>query len=178
MKNIKLLVVSLLACLCVSTSAYADNSNKFDMGILFDISAPSGVALGVEARLPYTPWMKLGVAATALTYPGIRGSVLLDPIRFPIAPIVEADFGHQFTMSAPVIQNSPTVSFNYFSGLGGIGLGSRDHFRFMLLAGMSYLDGYVGNVEKTFSLPTGFSIANPTFHGWAPSAKLGFNVLF
>ena len=111
------------------------------MGMTFDIASPSLLALGVEARLPHVPWMKPSVALTTITMVGLRGGVLLDPVRFVIAPVGALEVGRQFPMSAPGVKDSPTVSFNYFNALAGLGLGSRDAFRFLLMGGMTYLDG-------------------------------------
>ena len=107
------------------------NPNSFKLGMLFDLADPSGVALGLETRLPYLPWFKLGVAATGTLMVGVRGNLLIDPINFPIAPVANLDIGHQFPMSIPTVHNSPSVSFTYYDLQGGLGLGKRDGFRFL-----------------------------------------------
>jgi hypothetical protein len=155
------------------------NKVPFKVGMLFDISVPSGVALGLEARLPYVPWFKFGLAGTGTLAPGVRGNILFDPIKFPIGPVLNVDVGHQFAFGVPGLKNSPTLDFTYTDLQGGIGLGSRDGFRFLLMGGMSYLGGTANNFQGVITnAPAGLKLGDPTFTGWAPNAKLGFNLLF
>lgn len=156
------------------------NKVPFKVGMLFDISVPSGVALGLEARLPYVPWFKFGLAGTGTLAPGVRGNILFDPIKFPIGPVLNVDVGHQFAFGVPGLKNSPTLDFTYTDLQGGIGLGSRDGFRFLLMGGMSYIfNGSANNFQGVLTnAPVGLKLGDPTFTGWAPNAKLGFNLLF
>ena len=178
-----------LALTCVSVSAFADEvvvpateapptSVPFKVGMLFDLSVPSGIALGLEARLPHVPWFKLGLAGTGTLNGGIRGNLLIDPIKFPIAPVANIDIGHQFPFKIPSLTNSPSIDYTYYDLQGGIGLGNRDGFRFMLMVGMSYLDGTVANFQKLITNNPSLTVGDPVFHGWVPNAKLGFNLLF
>lgn len=169
---------AVLALACVSVSARADDATPFKVGMGFDLSAPSGAALGVEARLPHVPWFKLGVSGTYLLAPGVRTNVLIDPINFVIAPVANVDVGHQFTMKVPGISNSPSMDFNYLDLQGGAAIGKRDGARFLLMAGMSYLDGSVQHLDKSFTLPGGTTVGSPKFNGWVPNIKTGFELLF
>lgn len=160
---------------------YTDTGHKpvpFKLGMEFDISAPSGVALGVMARLPKLPWFKLGLAATGTLAPGVRGNLLIDPIKFPIAPVANIDVGHQFGFKVPSVDNSPKIAFTYCDLQGGLGLGSRDGFRFMLMAGFSYLAGTAYNFQGLVPATKGLTVMDPHFTGWIPNAKLGFSYLF
>jgi hypothetical protein len=159
----------------------AEKTNKYPLkgGLVFDLSLPSGVALGGEVRLPYLPYFKVGAAMTYTLAPGLRANILLDPIKFPVAPIANFDLGHQFGFSLPSLKNSPTVDFTYEDIQGGIGFGNRDGFRFMILGGMTHLSGTAHNFQGVITnSPAGLTIADPQFSGWIPSAKLGFNWLF
>src|SRR5258708_29954577 len=77
------------------------NPYHFKLGMSLDASVPSGAALGLQARLPYIPWFKIGLAGTYTLAPGIRGNILIDPISFPIAPVANVDVGHQFPITVP-----------------------------------------------------------------------------
>ena len=155
------------------------SSDSFKLGGALNIEVPSGVALGINARLPYLPWFKLSVSATYLLAPGLQGSVLVDPIQFPIAPVLDMDFGHQFQFTIPTLNNSPKIDFDYVNLGGGIALGSRDGFRFLILGGMAHLSGTAHDFQK--ALPTsvdGLTVSDPTFSGWIPTVKLGGEFLF
>jgi hypothetical protein len=155
------------------------NKDPFKIGMLFDISVPSGLALGVEARAPHVPWFKLGFAVTETLSPGYRFNLLIDPIKFGIAPVGNIELGHQTQFSIPGVDNSPKINFTYYDLQGGIGLGSRDGFRFLLLTGMSHLAGAAHNFQGLVGDPvSGLTINDPTFSGWIPSAKIGINYLF
>jgi hypothetical protein len=155
------------------------NPYPFKLGISFDISAPSGVALGIEARAPHVPWFKLGFDVTTTLAPGYRFNLLIDPIKFGIAPVGNIELGHQTEFTIPGVDNSPKVDFTYCDLQAGIGLGSRDGFRFLILAGGSHLNGTAHNFQGVVGQPVdGLTIGDPRFNGWIPSAKLGFNYLF
>jgi hypothetical protein len=156
----------------------APSRYPFKVGFLFDLSVPSGAALGLQARLPEVPWFKLGLAGTYTLAPGIRGSLLIDPIRFPVAPVANIDYGHQFQFAVPGVSGKPGADFDYVDLQAGLAFGGRDSARFMLLAGESYLNGTVRNVQGAIKDSNGLTFANPLFHGWVPDAKLGFEFLF
>lgn len=149
------------------------------LGMQFDIGLPSGVALGVVGRVPQVPWFKLGLAATGTLMPGIRGNVMFDPIKFGVAPVANIDLGHQFPFAIPGVKNSPDIGFSYVDLNAGLAFGNRDKFRFLLLSGYSYLFGSASNFQALItSAPKGLTLANPTFTGWIPNLKLGFEWLF
>jgi hypothetical protein len=165
----------------VQSAPISDAGNEsvpFKLGMLFDVSVPSGGALGIEARLPHVPWFKVGLAGTYTLAPGIRGNILFDPIKFPVAPLLNVDVGHQFPFTVPSVSNSPSIDFTYCDLQGGIGFGSRDGFRFMLMGGMSYLYGGAHGFQGLLTQVNGLTVADPTFNGWVPNVKLGFSLLF
>jgi len=149
----------------------------FALGPTFDLGIVSGAALGLQLRLPSLPWVKVNGAVTYTLSPGIRAGIVLDPIAFPIAPVVTADIGRQFPFTVPV-SGKPGADFNYEDVMGGLAFGSRDSARFMLLAGESYLSGSVTNVQGAIKSSDGLTFNNPTFSGWIPSARIAFNFLF
>src|ERR1700722_10821786 len=101
------------ATMCVSVSAMADDApafnsdNHFRLGMSADLGIPSGATLGIQVRLPYVPWTKIGVAGTYLLAPGGRGNILIDPIKFVIAPVAIFDLGYQSSFAVPGMSNSP-----------------------------------------------------------------------
>jgi hypothetical protein len=144
------------------------------LGMQFDVSAPSGLALGIDGRLPYVPWLKLGVAGTMTLAPGVRGSLLVDPIPFAISPVANFDVGYQ----SPITVKQVSGSFTYEDLQCGLAFGSRGGFRFLMLAGMSHLSGDVSGLQHVITASDGVSYSNPHFDGWIPSAKVGFVALF
>lgn len=181
---------TLAATMFMSAAALADTTSTpyhpdvqapapvpFKVGMSVDLSVPSGAAVGVQVRLPSVPWFKLGVAGTYTLAPGLRGNILIDPIKFPVAPVANVDFGHQFGFTLPGVNNSPTVDFDYVDLQGGLAFGSRDGFRFMLLGGMSYLNGTANHFQGVVS-SGGLTVADPHFSGWIPDAKIGVEWLF
>jgi hypothetical protein len=196
----KLLVsVMSAAMLAVSGVAYADDSAypnnyspneyhpdvnarapehvPFKLGLDWDIGIPSGMALGLETRLPHLPWFKLGLDATYTLAPGIRGNLLIDPIKFPVVPVLNLDVGRQFPFTVPV-NGRPGGDFDYVDFQAGLAFGSRDGARLLLLAGESYISGSSHNIQAVFGDSNGLTIANPTFKGFIPDAKLGVEFLF
>jgi hypothetical protein len=176
----RLFIAGLLGSIAfASHSASAQEAPRYKfIGMQFDIATPSGVALGIEGRLPYVPWFKLGIAGTYLLSPGVRGNLLIDPIRFPVVPVIDLDVGYQSPFTVPGVNNSPSGSFVYEDVRGGLAFGSRSGARFLLLAGMTHLSGSVSNLQSSITASPGVSFGNPHFDGFVPSVKLGFEVLF
>lgn len=156
---------------------YRPSSNSLKLGMVMDMSAPSGMALGLQTRLPYLPWFKWSFAGTYTLAPGLRGGVLFDPIQFPVVPVLNVETGHQYPITIPV-SGRPNVDFNYTDLEGGLAFGSRDHTRFVILAGMSYINGAINNVQGVLPSVSGLTIGDANFHGWVPCAKMGAEFLF
>jgi hypothetical protein len=174
-------VSTLFAAVSVAGISFASDTDYFKVGMNIDLSMPSGAAIGLDARLPHVPWFKLGLSATATLAPGIRGNVLIDPINFPIAPVANIDIGHQFGFTVPTVNNSPTVNFDYIDLQGGLGIGSRDGFRLLLMVGMTHMDVAINNFQGVVSsnaVGQNLTVADPSVTGWVPSAKLGCYWLF
>jgi hypothetical protein len=172
--------LSLVAALSVPAMASAreDNPDQLRLGPTFDLATPSGVALGAVAELPYMHFLKWDISATYLLSPGVKGGVVVDPIRFPIAPVLDLDLGYQPSFTVPGVASSPSASFSYEDVRGGLSLGNRDKVRFFILVGETHFDGNASNLQGTFTLPSGVSISDAHFSGWVPSVKLSLTVLF
>lgn len=172
--------LSMVAALSIPTMASAreDYPEQLRLGPSFDFGTPSGVGLGVAAELPYMHFLKWDVSATYLLSPGVKGGVLVDPIRFPVAPVLDLDVGYQSSFTVPKMSDSPSASFSYEDIRAGLAFGRRDHVRLFLLGGETHVDGNVSNLTGTFTLPAGVQVAGAHFSGWVPSVKLGLSVLF
>jgi hypothetical protein len=168
------------ALLCSSVARADDNS--FKVGGQVDISLPDGVAVGPQVRLPYLPWFKLGAEFTYTLAWGARGSLLIDPIKFPVAPVAEATVGYQSPFTIPGLDNSPSISYSYQDLNVGLGFGKRDGFRFLLLSGMSHINGQAANFQQLVNAHTttvnGLTIGSPRFDVWVPDFRLGGEWLF
>lgn len=148
------------------------------LGASFDFGLPSGVALGVVGRVPEVPWFKLGLSATGALSPGVRGSVLFDPIHFGIAPVAGVALGHAFDFKVPGVSNSPSVEYSYANLNAGLAFGNRDGFRFLVLSGASYWFGDASNFQALIGKSAnGLVIGNPSFHAWTPNLLIGFQWL-
>jgi hypothetical protein len=179
MKNI-FTALSMVAALSIPAMASAreDSPDQLRLGPTFDLATPSGAALGAVAELPYMHFIKWNVSATYLLSPGVKGGVMVDPIRFPVAPVLDLDLGYQPSFTVPGVASSPSASFSYQDVRAGIALGRRDFVRFFILVGETHFDGSASNLQGTFTLPSGVSISDAHFSGWIPSIKLGLTILF
>ena len=180
-----------IADLCVSGAAMADDNNhpyrpevvasnpadSFRVGAAVGLGTPYGGSIGVNFRLPYLPWFKIAGSGTFNLAPGIMGSLLVDPIKFPIAPVANFDAGWQSQITIPT-SGRPTIEWTYENIMGGLAFGGRDSARFLLLAGMTHIDGSAWNIQASLPTISGLSLANPKFNGWLPAAKLGLELLF
>jgi hypothetical protein len=86
--------------------------------------------------------------------------------------------GHQFPFTVPGVDGKPGGQFDYVDFMGGLAFGGRDSARVLLLVGESYISGSTHNIQDVFANSSSITIGNPTFKGWTPSAKLGFEFLF
>jgi len=118
-------------------------------GVQLAVGAPDGAVLSFV----YSPWYWLlldaGFAYTLA--PGFVLGVEFRPIDFFVSPIIRGEYGYYFTgntatqikkwvglpeASWPLIGDA---SYNWFSGLVGIALGSRRGFTATLEGGIGYL---------------------------------------
>jgi hypothetical protein len=169
------ILIAALVAATVSSTALADENHY--IGFQADVGAPDGANIGIVAH-PGIQWLRV-VASGSYNYlsPGLRGEITLDPIKFPVALTLTADAGYFFPGSVPHLNNSPSLAYSYYNLQPGLEFGRRNRWRFFLRGGYSLIDAKLTNViinnDKTFI----FSGADAQLHG-APSAKLGFCVLF
>jgi hypothetical protein len=137
-------------------------------GLALTVGAPDGAVLSFT----YSPWY-WAMADVGFAYTLAPGFVLgleYRPIDFIVSPIVRGEYGYYFSGQTadqikkwagvpeaqwPLIGNA---SYNWFSGLVGIAIGSRRGFTASIEGGIGYLQlnakggtGSVGNVEVTTS---------------------------
>jgi hypothetical protein len=163
-----------------AADAMPNHNNSFRVGGAVSLATPYGFGLGVNFRLPYMPWLKVAGSGTFNLAPGLMASALIDPIRFPIAPVINLDAGWQSSIKVPGFSNPPTLEWTYENIFGGLALGGSksDSTRVLLLAGMTHIDGSASNVQGVLPKEGNISLANPTFNGWLPGAKLEVEWLF
>ncbi len=137
-------------------------------GLALTVGAPDGAVLSFT----YSPWYWV-MADVGFAYTLAPGFVLgleFRPIDFVVSPIVRGEYGYYFSGQTadqikkwagvpeaqwPLIGNA---SYDWFSGLIGIAIGSRRGFTASLEGGIGYLQlnakggtGSVGNVVVTTS---------------------------
>jgi hypothetical protein len=146
----------------------------FGMGL--DVGVPDGAALTFLVR-PYLSWLRVGGAVTHNGIaPGVRGSVTIDPIAFPLAPTLTVEGGHYWEGNLPIVKDSRTVGYDYANFHLGLEVGNRETFRFFLRGGASWVDVSSGPGAP---VTTGATMGIASYSGWlAPSAKLGFAAYF
>jgi hypothetical protein len=170
-----LFIVALVAASAVSIPALADEQHY--LGLQFDAGAPDGANLGIVAH-PYIQWLRVGVSGSYnYLSPGIRGEITLDPIQFPVALTLTGDAGYFWPGSVPHLNNSPSFSYSYFNLQPGLEFGRRNRWRLFLRGGISFIDAKVSHIVINNDPTFLFSDAGAKVVA-APSAKLGFCVLF
>jgi hypothetical protein len=148
--------------------AVAAEEDYPQFGLALTVGAPDGAVLSFT----YSPWYWV-MADVGFAYTLAPGFVLgleFRPIDFIVSPIVRGEYGYYFSGQTadqikkwagvpeaqwPLIGNA---SYNWFSGLVGIAIGSRRGFTASLEGGIGYLQlnakggtGSVGNVVVTTS---------------------------
>jgi len=175
----------IIAGMIVSSSALAADKTEPRhrwVGMQMDVGVPDGAALGLVLRpIPFHKydWLHVGVSGTYnVLAPGIRVGATFDPIKFPVAPTLTAEYGHAFEGKVPGVDKSPGVSYDYTNLHLGLEFGNRDTFRFFLRGGVSYLNVNTSGFQETMSNKD-VAIGNPSFTARvAPTAKLGFSLYF
>jgi hypothetical protein len=161
-----------------AADAKSDPVDHFRVGMTVDASFPAGLAVGIQERLPYLPSFKISESFTYTLAPGARLRLLVDPIKFGIAPVLNADIGWQSQFNIPGFHNPPAIEWTYETLGGGLALGNRDGFRFLLLVGMTHFNGTVSHIDGVLPTTNGIVISNPTINAWTPSGGLGVEWLF
>ena len=168
-----------MASILISSTSFADDK-KFKVGMQMDVGAPDGANVGVSVK-PYFNWLRLNMSVghNALAF-GYRGSITLDPFKFPIGLTLTGDVGHYTDGQIPGVSNSPTIGYNYFNLQPGLEIGKRDSWRIFLRGGVSWIDLHANNIKQFANvsdnnLYVGDPNANVRFF---PTAKFGFFTYF
>ena len=178
----KFIFCSIIAAfVAVNSIASADEpAQKVNhVGAQLDFGAPDGAAFGVQIK-PKWYWLATGLSATYNGFaPGIRGSLKLDPIKFPIRLTMTGELGHSFEADLSAIDgNIPKFSYTYANFHPGIELGSNNGFSFFIHMGPTWIDVRTTDFAAKLNTP-GLTVDNPHGSAWVfPSAKFGFVYLF
>jgi hypothetical protein len=156
-------------------------------GLSLTLGAPDGAVLAFI----YSPfyWMAADVGFAYTLAPGFVIGLEFQPIDFVVFPIVRGEYGYYFAgNTATYIKNWTNVpdaaqpligdaSYNWWSGLLGIGIGSRRGFSFKLEAGLTWLSlnvkGGTGTVNNVVVTTEPYR-----FQAFAPTARLSFQYFF
>ena len=178
-----LLCSALIAVLIsISTIAAADDvvpPKVRHVGLQLDFGAPDGAAFGVVIK-PKPYWLATGLSATYNGFaPGVRGSVKLDPIKFPIRLTMTAELGHSFEADLSRISaDIPKFSYTYVNFHPGVEVGNNNGFSFFIHAGPTWIDVRTNGINSVLNTP-GLTVSDPHGSAWLfPSAKFGFVYLF
>ena len=151
------------------------------------LGAPDGAVLSLVWSPLY--WLAVDAGFAYTLAPGLVVGLEFTPVDFVVFPVIRGEYGYYFAgNTATYIKNWTNVpaaaqpligdaSYNWWSGLVGIGIGSRRGFSFKLEAGLTWLSlnvkggtGTVNNVVVT---------TDPyRFQAFAPTARLVFQYFF
>lgn len=156
-------------------------------GLRLALGAPDGAVLSFV----YSPlyWLLLDAGFAYTLAPGFVLGLEFRPIDFFVSPIVRGEYGYYFAgntanqikkwvdlpeASWPLIGDA---SYNWWSGLVGIALGSRRGFTFTLEGGIGYLSL---NVKGGTATSGGTSITTEPYKvtAFTPVARISFLYFF
>lgn len=156
-------------------------------GLQLAVGAPDGAVLSFT----YSPlyWLLLDAGFAYTLAPGFVLGVEFRPIDFVVFPLVRGEYGYYFTgntadqikkwvglpeASWPLIGDA---SYNWFSGLVGIGFGSRRGFSAALEGGIGYLSL---NVKGGTATSGGSTITTDPYKvtAFMPVARISFLYFF
>jgi len=156
-------------------------------GLALTVGAPDGAVLSFT----YSPlyWLLIDAGFAYTLAPGMVFGLEFRPIDFFVAPIIRGEYGYYFAgdtanqikkwvglpeASWPLIGDA---SYNWFSGLVGIALGSRRGFTAALEGGIGYLSL---NVKGGTATSGGTTITTEPYKvtAFTPVARLSFLYFF
>lgn len=113
------------------------------IGLHADLGLPDGGGIGPVVR-PVS-WLRLGAAYTHNGFAGgVRGSLTLDPINFPLAPTLTFEAGRTFEGNVRGqwlgLADDLRVRYSYANVHLGLELGMRNSMRVYLRGGASLVD--------------------------------------
>lgn len=144
------------------------------LGLHADVGLPDGGGIGPTVRP--TQWLRLGVAYTHNGFAsGVRGSLTLDPIDFPLAPTLTLEGGRSFEGAVRGawlgMKDDLRVAYSYANLHLGLELGVRNSGRVYLRGGASLVDLDVGDYQRSSNVTVSGVDARLFVLG---TAKLGF----
>ena len=156
-------------------------------GLQFAMGAPDGLVLS----LVYSPlsWLLLDAGFAYTLAPGLVLGVEFRPIDFFVSPIIRGEYGYYFPgntadqikkwsglpeASWPLVGDA---SYNWFSGLLGIALGSRRGFTCTLEGGVGWLSLNVKGGSGTIDNGQ-ITTADWKAQSFMPVARLSFLLFF
>jgi len=149
--------------------------NKW-VGLTSGVGVPSGPQVGISIH-PGFQFVHIDVMANYVLKLGYAASLTFDPINFPIAPTLTAEFGHIAQGSMPSSKGA-SVGWDYKQILCGLEFGNRRSFRFFLRAGVSWIDVKTHNINNLVNNDD-IVVGDPSLHARVGGAfKIGFNSFF
>lgn len=180
-------LVGVLAMLCTSTNAAAQESHPFRAGFGMDLGAPSGLALGLVVH-PYVDWLSLQASLTFNGFgPGARLAAKIDPVAhvLPNSPLgilfdVQGGVACYGNMPGSASQY-PTVGYEYVNLYGGFRFGKVNRFHWIFEVGPSYINFNVMQFQNFVrsQFDRTMTAGNPSVNGWVnPTFITGFEIVW
>ena len=157
-------------------------------GIMLALGVPDGAVLSFVGSPWY--WLLLDAGFAYTLAPGFVLGVTFQPIDFVISPTLRAEYGYYFagntaeyvkkwtgvpTDLQPLITSA---SYDWFSAMLGVALGSRRGFTFRLEGGVDWLSLNVKGGTVVQSDGTIVDLSATKFNVFAPMARLSFSYYF
>ncbi len=158
------------------------------LGVAVDAGVPGGAGVVLQARLLDALRVNAGPMWSGVGY-GLKGGVLLSPLRTAIAPTLELEVGYGIRADLSFLAQRSDVpaqlrpvlarsSYRYASLLGGVDLGSPRRTSFFLRAGVSWLEVRAPGTATTSAGGGTLRIGDGVLRATIPSAKLGVQFWF
>lgn len=161
----------------LSSHSLASDSNSF-VGVSADVGVPDGLGVGFVLRP--VPWLRANYHFTHNSAaPGYRVGATLDPINFPVAPTLTAEYGASVPGQIVGLDKSPFVWYDYTNLHLGLEFGKRDYFRFYLRGGISFFDAKTKALSAVIDQKEVTLISDPSVRGlFFPTTKFGMVFFF
>jgi len=178
----KLCLGSVIVACSLAASLPASASEVNHVGAQLDLGVPDGAAFGMVVK-PRWYWLGVGLSGTYNGFaPGVRGSVKLDPIKFPIRLTLTGELGHSFEGNASALAKTdlPGFSYTYANLQPGIEIGSNNGFSFFVHAGPTWMNLQTNGFQRTVLKEDSDVVVSDPHGSFTifPTVKLGFVLLF
>jgi hypothetical protein len=157
-------------------------------GVMLALGAPDGAVISFVGSPWY--WLLLDAGFAYTLAPGFVLGVTLQPIDFVISPTLRAEYGYYFAgNTATLVKNwagvpaeiAPLIndaSYDWFSTMLGVALGSRRGFTFRLEGGVGWLALNVKGGTVTQTDGTVVALSGTRFTACMPVARVSFAYYF